>query len=536
LKYISAPEMEKILQPFAPEDGILHVDPMRNLLMLAGTSLELANLQETINIFDVNWLKGMSVALYTLQNAESENVAAELESLFGENSGTPLAGMFRFIPVERINGILAITPQQEYLRDIRTWVDRLDGIVGDRLYVYDVQNGDAEYIAGILTQLFEGISADTAVRASGRVAPGRAPASLTSGESSAEQTGSQGQGGAAASPLGDLTGGAISIMQASGPVGSGLGNGGGEVRVIADTENNSLLIWADDQNYEKVLNALRKIDVTPRQVLIEATIAEVALSDDLRYGFQWYFQNNVGAYEGVGSLGLPTNVPLETSPPNPLLLNNFSYALVDNAGFIRAFMQTLAEESKLRVLSSPQLMVIDNQEANFRVGNQVPVKTSETVTSGGNTVESIEFKDTGVLLTVRPQVNAGGLVTMELNQEVTNVGEIDDATGQRTFLQRTINSKVAIQSGKTIVLGGLILESDSTGKSGIPILHKLPVLGPLFGSTTNEFGRTELIVLITPRVIDSSGEAEKVTSELRRRMQQTVPMTEEVFRPSAMRF
>jgi general secretion pathway protein D len=170
------------------------------------------------------------------------------------------------------------------------------------------------------------------------------------------------------------------------------------------------------------------------------------------------------------------------------------------------------------------------------VGNQVPVKTSETVTSGGNTVESIEFKDTGVLLTVRPQVNAGGLVTMELNQEVTNVGEIDDATGQRSFLQRTINSKVAIQSGKTIVLGGLILESDSTGKSGIPILHKLPVLGPLFGSTTNEFGRTELIVLITPRVIDSSGEAEKVTSELRRRMQQTVPMTEEVFRPSAMRF
>jgi general secretion pathway protein D len=451
--------------------------------------------------------------------------------------------LLRFVPVERINAIMVISPQREYLTQVGSWIERLDGSGGERLYVYAVQNGDAEYISGVLNQVFEGSAAAAPVRASGDVAPSRRPAELSTGG-----TGGGGAAGGSATrgrpPSGDtdLEANSLSVMQSFFPeqvsVDTGLGSSVmGNVRIIPDTENNSLLIWATNQNYEKILNALRKVDITPRQVLVEATIAEVLLNDELEFGLQWYFENNVGAYEGIGSLSLPTNVPIETPNPADSVLNNaFSYALVDSAGFIRALLRTLAQENKLRILSSPQLMVIDNQEANIRVGDQVPVQTSTTVTTGGNTVESIEYRDTGVLLTVRPQVNAGGLVTMDLNQEVTDVGEIDDATGQRSFLQRTINSKVAIQTGKTIVLGGLIRENDAVSRSGVPILYKLPIVGPLFGRVNESFRRTELIVLITPRVIRDNAEAEQVTAELRDRMQSLTPITEDLFQPSELRF
>ena len=529
LRYISATEMEKILQPFAPEGGILRVDPMRNILMLAGTSEELGNLQETISIFDVNWLKGMSVGMYSLQNAESQEVVAELENLFGESSELPLAGMFRFVPIDRLNALLVISPSRDYLREITTWIERLDGSGGERLYVYAIQNGDAEYIAGVLNQVFEGSTMAAPVAPPAPVAPGRRPAQLTSDRG----TDTQSDNGLS----NPLTGGSLSVMQASGSVSSGAGAAGGGIRIIADTENNSILIWANSQDYERVLSAMRKLDVRPRQVLVEATIAEVNLTDGLRYGFQWWFDNNLGTYDGVASLDLRTNVELETDADEPNLLGDgFAYAVVDSAGIIRAILRTLATESKVKILSSPQLMVIDNQEANFRVGEQVPVQTSTTVTTGGNTVESIEFKDTGVLLTVRPQVNEGGLVTMEINQETTDPGQIDPATGQRRFLQRTINSKIAIQSGRTIVLGGLIRENDTKLQRGFPILHKLPVVGPIFGSTNNDVLRTELIVLITPIVVRDPREAEQMTAEIKRRMQSLAPTTRDIFEPSELRF
>ena len=561
LRYMSATEMQTILQPFAPEGGILLADPVRNLLILAGTSQELSYLAETVELFDVNWLKGMSVGMYVLENIEAQEMAQELDNLFGPSSQLPLAGLFRFLPINRLNAVLAITPQADFLDDVSIWIERLDGSGGERLYVYQVQFSNAEYLASLLNQIFEGnvtSSAATNSTSSGRVAPNRTGSQIstpsnrqnnnTSNNTSTNTNANvlvpleenddglglfqireteQQPGGTSGSPVSSTSAPApATTVSASTDTGSaGLGDVGGDVRVIADTENNALLIWASRQSYDKILNALREIDVSPRQVLIEATIAEVTLGDSLRYGLQWWFKNNFGSgRRGIGSLDLNTNV---NGNPNAeggigLLGSGFGYAYaVDDV--VRAFLNALAADSRLKVLSSPQLLVLDNQQANIRVGDDQPVLSSTTV-GDNTTTQNIQFRETGVLLDVTPNINAGGMVTLEINQEVTDVGEIDEATEQRSFLKRSVNSKVAVRDGETIVLGGLIRESDTTGKSGVPGLYNLPLVGPLFGSTTNQFRRTELVILITPRVIHNSNEAASVTNELKERMRGIIPL------------
>lgn len=530
LRYISATEMEAILKPFAPEGGVLLVDPVRNLLILAGSQRELDYLQETIDIFDVNWLKGMSVGFYPLQNVDAEDVAAELSKLFGPDSGLPFAGLFRFVPITRLNALLAITPQSEYLNEVTVWIERLDESGGERLYVYKVQNSDAEYLASLVGQIFDtktGGSASSST--SGQVAPGLQPASISSGGGESANLASYQAQEEQPPPdstvrLGRSAGGNSSasgrVPTGGGPTGTG-GLIGESVKIIADAENNALLIWAGSQQYDKILSALRQIDVPKRQVLIEATIAEVSLTDQLQYGLQWFFKNDVGRFNGLGSLNLGNDVPVGN-----VIGDNFTYAISDAGGIVRALLNVLAQESKLRVLSSPQLLVLDNQEARIQVGDQVPVATSTDRGSGGDIItQNIQFKDTGVILQVKPQVNASGLVTLDLTQEVTDVGnQTVSGTNQLPFLKREINSKVAVQSGQTIVLGGLIRENKQNASGGIPGLHKLPVVGGLFGTKSNNYDRTELVVLLTPRVVQNSTEAAEVASEIKERMRGIVPL------------
>lgn len=516
LRYVSAREMETILQPFAPEGGILLADSVRNLLILAGTRQELDYLQETINIFDVNWLEGMSVGFYPLNNVDAEDVAQELSKLFGPDSGLPFAGLFRFVPITRMNAILVITPQPEYLNEATVWIERLDESGGERLYVYKVQNSDAEYLSSLLGDIFDTETSSGSARSStaGQVAPGRQTGQISSGGGESVNL-----AGFQAIDEEQPAAGAPPQRPAPAPTAGGSGSRNDDTRVIADTENNALLIWASTQQYEKMLGALRQIDVPKRQVLIEATIAEVSLTDDLRYGLQWFFKNEVGKYDGLGSLNLGNDVDVGN-----VIGDNFSYAVSDAAGIVRALLNVLAQESRVRVLSSPQLMVVDNQQARIQVGDQQPVRTSTTVSDGGNRTESIQFKDTGVTLQVTPKINAGGLVTLEISQDVTDVGGVDEATGQRAFLTRQINSQVAVQSGQSIILGGLIRERSSDSSGGLPGLHRIPVVGGLFGSDTKEYSRTELIVLITPRVINDSDDAIQATAELRERMRGIVPL------------
>lgn len=538
LRYISASEMQKILQPLLPDGSIVSADNARNMLILAGSAQELAGAEETINIFDVNWLKGMSIGMYTLQNMDSEVVAGELDKIFGEGANLPISGMIRFVPISKLNAIMAITAQPEYLQEIGFWVQRLDSNAGEQLNIYPVQNSKAEYVASLLGEIFGGATTSVGPTTGGEVAPSLNGSQLSSESLLGNNTNSQnGSSGTEPKPLTPEPTASRASRQSARSSGGGGGQSRittGEVRIIADTTNNALLIWANKQDYQKILSALHRLDVTPRQVLVEVTIAEVTLSGSLKFGLQWWFKNDVGRFGGIGSLGMPidanVNDLLGTDTGRLANPTSFVYTLSDQAGIVRALIDTLAAESKVRILSSPQVMVVDNHEATIRVGNQQPISTGSTTTDGGNVSESFQLKDTGVLLTVAPQINDGGLVNMDVNQEVIDVGPIDAATQQRSFFERSVKSKVAVQSGQTIVLGGLISESVTNDRGGIPVLYKIPFIGPLFGRVEDSTDRTELIILITPRIIRDSGEAQQATEELKQRMKEVVPFMDLTFK------
>ncbi|MDD2545118.1 MAG: type II secretion system secretin GspD [Burkholderiaceae bacterium] len=546
LQYIGAAEMATILRPMLPGDALVRVDNVRNLLVLAGNRTQAEAWLDLVATFDVDLLKGMSVGVFPLKHASLKEVEAALRLMgpggattaptpaagtapqtpgaaqpaaqFSLSESNPLFGALRILPIERLNSILVVTPRAAYLDEARRWIERLDrpsdNSAEPQLFVYSVQNGNARHLATVLSGIF-GDSRQQATASSTGVAPGLTQGIASAGglgaTSFAGATGSTGLGirSTTAPAFGAATRQTTPGSQA--PVVATLGN----LRVMADEINNAVLVWGSRVEYNKIEAALKRLDLPPTQVLIEASIIEVTLSDDLKYGLEWSFSDsrNTTGYTGTGVLSGIAGGALNTPAAG------FSYSLRNPLGQVRAVLNALAQKSLVKVISSPSLMVLDNHTATISVGNQQPVKAGET-TSAEGTVRStsIQYKDTGVNLMVTPSVNAGNIVTMQVDQTVTDVGAIDDATGQRAFLQRQIGSKVAVRSGETLVLGGLIRDNATSGKSGVPYLQDVPVVGGLFGTNTVVGARTELLVVITPRVVRSDQEMRDVSAELRERM------------------
>ncbi|WP_372835429.1 type II secretion system secretin GspD [Pontibacterium sp.] len=502
LRYIAASEMMKILEPIKPKQGKLEADARRNLLTVAGTQEELNNIRETVAIFDVDQLKGMSVGLFRLQSVEAEVIIGELEAIFGDSAEGPLAGLVRFMAIERLNALLVITPQRKYLTDVKIWITRLDRAEDPRgmnMYVYYVQNGKADNLADMLSELFEG------QRRSQRRNEDNKQLEAATGRTQSEDTKTETDSEPAP---------ATKVSSRDGGEGSSLDVG--DVSIISDPENNALLILASPTDYEKVLQAILKLDILPLQVLVEATIVEVTLDDELRYGLQWFFKSSMDNKSSRGSVGnLPVTTPSDLFP-------TASFEVFDAVG-TRLLLNALAEDSRLNVISSPSLMVLDNHTATIRVGDQVPVRTSETSNNQSdnlNTTSTIQFKDTGVLLEVTPRVNAGGMVVLDIKQEVNDVDETTSSgIDSPTIIQRQINTSVAVQSGETLVLGGLIKENKNQSSGGVPGIRHIPVVGWFFGSEGKKVSRTELVVMITPTAVTDREEARDVTREYREKLQ-----------------
>lgn len=522
LTHISAQSMADILKPVARPDAFVRIDPFRNMLILAGSRNQIDGWMEMVNSFDIDLMAGMSVGIFPLEHATVNEIYVALGALLSHglevtaeeqrkrqaqgDGGTPLTAdlalptpmsSLQILPIERLNSLLVIAPRASQLEQVRDWIERLDrqpeNALEPQLFVYAVQNGTATHLAGLLGALFSGGGDGVAPAAAGSgVAPGLGEASMGGdvGQVMSEAGAATGQQSFSQSTIGE------------------------DIRVVADEHNNALLIFAPRREYRKIEAALRKLDVAPTQVLIEASIIEVTLIDQLRYGLEWYFNNSIeGDWRGDGALNLRASGNIGPTQPG------FSYSISNPVGELRAVLNALADKSLLNVISNPSILVLDNHTAAIHVGDQQPIRSAETVTDGGNTTTSIQYKDTGVILSVTPSVNAGGMVSMIVRQEVTDVGSVDAATGQRAFLRREISSRVAVRSGETVVLGGLIRDNKSRGKQGVPFLHDLPVVGNLFGATSIDSNRTELLVMIVPRVIRNEQDIREVSAEMRERMQ-----------------
>jgi len=533
LRYIAAIEMKNILSSIQGNEKNIQVNSRRNLVLVSGTQSELKNMLDTIEIFDVDQFKGMSTGIFRLTQARADAVVNELRSIFNFDGKEEGAGnIVKFLPIGRINAILAITPQPSYLETVEQWVERLDQVdstIARSLHVYFVQNVRASYLAGVLQELFD---ADVSTQRDESTTAGLAPGLSGSSQTSFGDSGGDSFGGGsisndasvldAAVPTGPSAGGLASLQRRT-AFSSGFdeatstgGNSSSPIKIIADEENNALVIKATREEYVEIEDAIKRLDNEPLQVLIEATIVEVILTGDLSYGLEWFFRNNnvVDSKDGIGQLDLGAAGIAALTP-------GFSYSIVDSTGSVRAVLNALASDSKIRVISSPSLMVLNNHSASINVGDQVPVRTSEstnTGTAGADPIvtSTIQFVETGVTLEVAPRVSKSGNVVMDIYQSIRTASvTLSSTIDSPTISQRQVQTSIAVKSGDTIVLGGLIQDENGRSNSGIPGLRNLPIFGPLFGTTAKTSARTELLVLITPTAVRNANEAKAATEELR---------------------
>ena len=530
LRFAGVRDMQRILEPYAVEpQSSIRIDELRNLVILSGTQRELKHMLEVIDIFDVDYLAGYSVGLFPMQT-DVKALSADLDRIFG-GGGTgatatpsPLAGIVRIVPIERLNGLLVITTQPRYLEEAKKWIDRLDkggGLAGGtRLNVYPVQNGRADRLAQLLTDIY-GNRQGGATGTGATLAPGARPATTTTPGTPAQP------GGGGQVAQGGVFGAFLSnIFQSSGTAVSK------DTRIIADDDNNALLILASPADYETILAALRQLDVPRRQVLVEVLVAEVTLTDDIKFGIEWFINSRLNT---VGALRNGTNSAFSSVLPQvpgmgaitdprganaaPLVRPSDGLQLINVYGTdIRAVLQALGQDGRARVESAPKLLVLDNAKGTVNVGTRISVETGSSTGSGtgGNTVTTRQYIDTGVLLAVTPRINAGGRVTLDINQEVSSAGA--SSNNNPPINTRKAQTTVNVASGETMVLAGLIQTDRGSGSYGVPLLAKIPIIGGLFGTQSFRNNRTELVVLITPTVISSNDEARGVTDELRKKL------------------
>jgi general secretion pathway protein D len=505
LKYVGAREMARLLEPFAPPETV-RVDEVRNLVVLAGDERELRHLVDTVELFDVDWLAGYSIGLFPIRSADVKTLVQDLDKVFGNAAQSPLAGIVRVIPIERLNALLVVTTQPRYLEMAKSWIERIDqaGTTsgGTRFYVYQVKNGKAESLAQLIGDLFSSRRTTTTAPSLAPGARGAQISSSTFGQTTAQTTTTT----ATPAPAATFTL-------------PGTGTTTNEVRVIADKDTNSLLILSTPADYETIENALRQLDVVPRQVLVEVMLAEVKLKDELSLGLNYFLttRNNTLGSVQTGLLPATPTTPVSSSSLSGLGLINFSGSAV------RAVLNSLGTAGKAQLLASPQIMVLDNQKAQIKIGDRISVQTqSQTgVSTGTGVLNSFQYLETGVLLAITPRINSGGLVTLDVNQEVSAVDTtvpVTAANPNPNVNSRSAQTSVVVASGESIVLAGLIREDNGHSSTGVPLLSKIPVLGALFGTQSYQRNRTELVLIITPRIISDSTQAREATLELRKKL------------------
>ena len=529
LHNVSAEAMLRLLENFISKAGSLKAETTGNILLIRGTGGERQSLMDVAASFDVDWLKGQSAAIFPLTHSTPDELINDLTQTMQAEQGDLVAKMVRFQPIHRLNAVLVLSRQSAHVKKAAEWIRRLDrsNAAGQSLYVYHVENGKAHDLAALLNDTLGTGSGGARQRSRSEVAPGQNVSSLSARGSQPGNPLSTGsttmpglQPGQQPGQVQPAMAQRLAPQAAPAPSPSAPAAGGQtpppDVRIIADEVNNLLLIKANPSDYQRIMGVLRRIDRVPLQVMINATIAEVTLNDTLRYGVQVYLKGEKFTGGSVNA----SDVPLAASYPG---LNFIVGSITDP----RVVLDALASVTQVKVVSSPSVVVIDNQPALLKVGDVVPVTTSQSTAIdhlNAPIVSSIQFRDTGVILKVIPRVNSSGLVTMDIEQEISAVAGQATPTLTPTISQRRIASTISVYSGQMVALGGLISEQQNVDKSGLPIINKIPILGDIIGTNSRGTKRTELIVFIRPQVIRDSRDARAVAEELRSRLHSMSPV------------
>jgi general secretion pathway protein D len=542
LRYASAEDLARVLQPYVASGGKVLADPQRNALLIVVDADGREALLDMVKAFDVDVLVGQSYALLPVSTGGVADLANALQEVFRTKGGA-MAGLVRVVPMERVNAVLVISPQRDYITAARRFYETLNIARRQSIrnwYVYYLQNGQANDVANLMQQAFTPGNVTAQPSRSGGSSAGRGPTGAFSGGMQGGGMAAGGGGmaagtsGAASTGGGGAAGTPTTVVQQQPNAGSAnpllggldvLGTGGNAgaattdgARIVSNETNNALMLYATPQEYGTMQAMLRRIDILPLQVRIDATIAEVTLNDTLKYGTQYFFQsgglNSLLSYAST-TLATPATAPLSTLLPGFFIGGN-------GQGGAPLAISALQGITEVNVLSSPQLLVLDNQQARLQVGSLVPYLSQtaqSTIAAGAPVINSVNYQQTGVLMQITPRVNSGGLVTLDIAQEVSEVDNTAAQTGtginSPTFQNRVVNSRVVVQDGQTIGLAGLIRDSASRGNDGIPGRKDVPLLGFLAGRQSNQRVRTELIVMITPHVMHDQRDARLLSEDMR---------------------
>jgi general secretion pathway protein D len=575
LQFVSAPTILKLMDSFATKPGSVRADPTRNLLLIQGTGAERRTAVDTAMSFDVDWMRGQSVGIYPLTNSAPDPIITELEKIMDSGDSGLSQSVVKFQPISRLNAILVVSRKPALLHTAATWIRRLDHADTARtsVHVYRVKYGEARQIARVLTDMFVGGAGSSLDTADNQLAPGSGYSATSSAErlslntnspSSSGGFGPRSQGGTSGgglSAFGQPQGASGSTLGGSGQLGSGgqpgssspLGSaaGGGTggtgntgqpvmqgVRITPDIVNNSLLIYADQSNYKIIESTLQQIDQPALQVAIDATIAEVTLTNELSYGVQVFLRSKGFGFPADRGSILNTQsaaAPAATNSAAGAAASTAASALINRAlpGFNfllgseaspSAILDALHTVTSVKVLSNPSLVVINNQVATLQVGDVVPVSTgSATVLTTNNTVvNTIDYRNTGIILHVSPRINVNGNVRLEVEQEISNVSPQSASSLTPTVSERRVKSSISVASGQTVLLAGLISEQQNGTRDGVPLLDEIQGLGDAFSHQDKKGTRTELIIFIRPQIIRDGMDAHQVAEELRSKLRGSV--------------
>ena len=584
LQYVSAQTLLKLMDSFATKPGVVRADTTRNLLLIQGTGPERRTAVETATSFDVDWMRGQSIGIYPVSNSGPEPIIAELEKIVDSGENGLNQNLIKLQPVARLNAVMVVTKKPGLLKNVETWIRRLDRSDSTRtsVHVYKVKYGDAKQIARVLTDMFGGGSQNSSLldSADNQIAPGSGTTASAAdrlsfnnnsnnnnagGNSSSSQSGGS-LGSRQNSSFGSGFGGTNNGANGGnlGQLDKGNGSGGSgqpllqNVRITPDVANNSLLIYADTGNYKIIESALRQVDQPQLQVAINATIAEVDLTDELQFGVQFFLTSHaLGLRPDQGSLLNSTSTTATSTIPSAsttataattaatttattaasavatTTATNLLSRTVPGFNFLvgqeaqpAMVLTALHNVTGVKVLSTPSIVVVNNQAATLQVGNQVPISTgSATVLTANNTVvNTVDYRNTGIILHVAPRVSADGNVRLDIEQEISSVVPSTEATANLTptIQERKVKSQISVANGQTVLLAGLIQDQKNENKSGIPLLDQLEGIGNAFSNQDNTKSRTELIIFIRPQIIRDSMDAHTVAEELRSKLRGTV--------------
>lgn len=499
LKFVQATALVNVLRNFVGPQGAITNDATNRYLVIADRAANVSKLLSMLASLDVDYLKHVRVRLVQVQKGDAAELAREMDALFRTSGlfnwpGTEGSKVF-FMPVPRMNAILVAAANDAMLAAAEQWIKKLDDEpkdgIGATIHVYSIANSNALHIANILRQIYGGAPISSAVGDPSRVVVrGTAPV---------------------AAPGTTATGTGLS----------------GSVQIIPDEGTNSLVIKASPQDFLQIKRVIEKIDTIPRQVVIQVMVAEVTLTDQLQYGVEWWLKNARVSFDGrprSAQLGLDTGLVAPaanpvTSVPGGGASGGLNFLIFNGVGDITGLFNLLATNTDVNILSAPHVLASDGKLAKIEVGSEVPVITQTvsaplTTTTGGlSTSNSVQYRPTGILLEVKPSINASGLVTLAVTQEVSALGTnvVAGGTTYPSFTKRKVSTEVTLEEGRTLMIAGLIEDKGDRTSQGLPGLKDIPLFGALFGSRNRKTDKTELMMTITPYVVRTKDEGERLT-------------------------